>query len=126
MPSFSSPSASAPIFSATQILPHGPEDYFRPAHHSKDFSTGKEKPDPNSYFEPVAQALREPGPILVFGTGTGTSSEMDQFMARSKLHHPERVKRIVGALVVDEHHLTQGELLAKAREFYAHHHVSHV
>jgi len=102
-----------------QILPHAPEDYFRHAHNSKDFSRGKEKPDPNSFFEPVAQALQAAGQILILGTGTGTSSEMDQFVAWLKLHHLELAKRIIGSLVVDEHHLTEGQLLAKAREFYA-------
>jgi hypothetical protein len=107
-----------------QILPHEPEDYFRHAHNSRDFSRGREKPDPNSFFEPVAKALQAIGQILIFGTGTGTSSEMDQFIAWLKLHHPELAKRIIGALVVDEHHLTEDQLLAKAREFYANVQVS--
>ncbi len=102
-----------------RILPHDPEEYFRHAENSKEFSRGKEKPDPNSFFEPVAKALQTAGQILIFGTGTGTSSQMEQFMAWSKLHHPELARRIIGSLVVDEHHLTEGQLLAKAREFYA-------
>jgi hypothetical protein len=106
--------------SLQQILPHEPEDYFRHAHNSKDFSRGQEKPDPNSFFEPVARALHASGRILLFGTGTGTSSEMDQFSAWLKLHHPEVAGRIIGSVIVDEHHLTEGQLLAKAREFYAH------
>ena len=101
-----------------QILPHKPEDYFRHAHNSKDFSRGQEKPDPNSFFEPVARALQSAGRILIFGTGTGTSSEMDQFIAWLKVHDPEVAGRIIGSLVVDGHHLTEGQLLAKAREFY--------
>jgi len=44
---------------------------------------------------------------------------MDQFVAWLKLHHPKLAKRIIGSLVADEHHLTEGQLLAKAREFYA-------
>jgi hypothetical protein len=44
---------------------------------------------------------------------------MDQFVAWLKLHHPELAKRIIGSLVVDEPHLIDGQLLAKAREFYA-------
>ncbi len=107
-----------------QILPHKPEDYFRHAPHSKDFSRGQEKPDPNSFFEPVARALQIAGQILIFGAGTGTSSEMDQFVAWVKLHDPEMAKRIIGSLVVDGHHLTEGQLLAKAREFYAGTHKS--
>ena len=33
--------------------------------------------------------------------------------------HPEVAKRILGSLVVDEHHLTDAQLVAKAREIYA-------
>jgi hypothetical protein len=102
-----------------QILPHEPDDYFRHAHHSKDFSRGMEKPDPNSFFEPVADALQADGPILVFGAGTGMSSEMDQFIAWVKQHRPAVAARVIGTLVVDEHHLTTDQLLAKSREFYA-------
>ncbi len=101
-----------------RIVPHEPDDYFRHAHHSKDFSRGQEKPEPNSYFEPVTKALQAGGPILIFGTGTGMSNEMDQFVAWAKIHRPEWAKRIIGSVVVDEHHLTEGQLLAKAREFY--------
>ncbi len=111
--------------SPQQILPHEPDDYFRHAHNSKDFSRGQEKPDPNSFFEPVAQALHDTGAILIFGTGAGMSSEMDQFNEWLILHHPGVAGRIIGSLVVDEHHLTEGQLLAKAREFYAHHRMAH-
>ena len=102
-----------------QILPHDPEDYFRHAHNSKDFSRGQEKPEPNSFFEPVARALKDAGKILVFGSGKGTSSEMEQFIAWAKQHHHELAERIIGSQVVDENHLTEPQLLAKAREFYA-------
>jgi len=102
-----------------QILPHEPGRYFRHEHNSKDFSRGQEKPEPNSYFEPVAEALQVHGQILVFGSGTGASSEMDQFIAWVKVHRPEIGRRIIGSLVVDGHHLTADQLLAKAREFYS-------
>jgi len=101
-----------------QILPHEPEDYFRHAHNSKGFTRGQEKPEPNSFFEPVARALAGAGRILIFGTGTGMSNEMDQFVAWANDHHPELAERIIGSLVVDESHLTDGQLLAKARDFY--------
>src|ERR1019366_7469023 len=102
-----------------QILPHKPDEYFRHAHHSRDFSRGQEKPDPNSFFEPVAKALQVPGRILVFGSGKGTSSEMEEFIGWARMHHPDLAKRIIGSVVVDEHHLSEEQLLAKAREFYA-------
>ena len=102
-----------------KILPYQPKSHFRHAHNSIKTSKGQEKPDPNTFFEPVSKALQGTGQILVFGTGTGTSSEMEQFTAWLKHHHPESAKRIIGSVTVDEHHLTEGELLAKAREFYA-------
>jgi len=44
---------------------------------------------------------------------------MEQFIAWLKLHHPDQASHIIGSLVVDEHHLTDDQLLAKARDFYA-------
>jgi hypothetical protein len=102
-----------------RIMPHEPDEYFRHAHHSRDFSRGQEKPDPNSFFSPVAKALQAPGPILIFGTGTGTGSEMEQFSEWLKIHHADLAGRVIGCVTVDERHLTENELLARAREFYA-------
>ena len=101
------------------ILPHNPKEYFRHARDSEEVSRGKEKPDPNSFFEPVAKALQAAGQILIFGTGTGASSEMEQFITWAKVHRPDLAKRIIGARAVDEQHLTVDQLLAKARDFYA-------
>jgi len=102
-----------------RILPHEPEAHLRMAKDAKDFSRGKDRPDPNSFFKPVASALQAGGQILIFGTGTGTSSEMEQFIAWFKLNHPDQAKRIIGSMIVDEQHLTEDQLLAKARDFYA-------
>jgi hypothetical protein len=103
-----------------QIKPLKSAEHFRRGHESREFPSGKEKPAQNSFFEPVAQALKEASHILVFGAGTGTSSEMEQFSAWVKKHHPELARRISGLVVIDEGHATEPELLAKAREFYAH------
>ena len=102
-----------------KILPHQPGIYFHQERNSADSARGKEKPEPNTFFEPVAEALRGSGQIIVFGTGTGASSEMDQFILWLKTHHADLAKRIIGSLVVDEHHLTPDQLLGKARDFYA-------
>jgi hypothetical protein len=102
-----------------RVAPHEPEAFFRHAHNAKDFTRGREKPDPNSYFEPVARALSVGGRILIFGTGTGTASEMEQFVAWLGRHHPDIAKRVIGSQVVDENHMSDGQLLAKAREFHA-------
>jgi hypothetical protein len=101
------------------ILPHAPSEYFRHAHNSKDFSRGREKPDPNSFFGPVAEALKMGGPILIFGSGTGTSSEMDQLILWAKIHDRDMAARIIASVVVDEHHVTDGQLVARARKMFS-------
>jgi hypothetical protein len=102
-----------------RVLPHGGGEHFRHAQDSKTTSRGQEKPDPNTFFGPVAKALQPSGPILVFGSGTGTSSEMEQFATWARAHRPDVAQRIIGSITVDEHHLSEGQLLEKAREFYA-------
>lgn len=107
------------------ILPHEAKEYFHHARNSAEVSRGKEKPDPNSFFEPVAKAMDGAGQILIFGPGTGEGSEMEQFIAWLKTHRPDMAGRIVGSVAVDEHHLTTDELLAKARDFYANAALAH-
>ena len=101
-----------------EIVPHEPSEYFRHAHNSRDFSRGKERPDPNTFFEPIAKELMAGGKILIFGTGTGNSSEMEQFTGWLREHKPELSKRVLGTIVVDEKHETDGQLLEQARKFY--------
>jgi hypothetical protein len=55
-----------------KIMPHEPEAHMRLANDAKDFSHGKDKPAPNSFFKSVAGVLQAGGQILIFGTGTGT------------------------------------------------------
>jgi hypothetical protein len=102
-----------------QILPHEPDEFFRHAPNSKEFARGREKPDPNSFFEPIARALNGAGRILIFGGGKGTSSEMEQFVAWLRARSPDVAGRIASTRVIDEHHLTEGELLSEARAAYA-------
>ena len=102
-----------------QIRPHQTDAADSHIHHFNSFSRGQEKPAPQSFFEPVAEALKDAGRILVFGSGTGTGNEMDQFLAWLKRHHPELAPRIAGALKIDSPHPTDAQLLAKARDFCA-------
>jgi len=103
------------------ILPREPSEHVRHEKNSENVSSGAEKSDPNISFTPVAKALGEIGPILVFGSGTGKSSETDRFAAWLTSHHPKTAARIIGSVVVDGDYQTDGQLLAMAREFYARH-----
>jgi hypothetical protein len=101
-----------------RITPFDPHGYGRYLHSVTDDSNGQRKPERKSFYEEVAKSLQGAGQIVLFGTGTGASSAMEQLIANLKHHHADLARRIVGSVAVDEHHLTEGQLLARAREFY--------
>jgi hypothetical protein len=102
-----------------RITPYDPFGFGRDLHYNQDDSNGQRKPEQKSFYEAIAKTLRGAKQILLFGTGTGASSAMEQLLAELKRHHQDIAQRVIGSIAVDEHHLTEAQLLAKAREFYA-------
>jgi hypothetical protein len=102
-----------------RISPYDPHGHGRHLHSALEWTDGKRAPERKSYYEAVAKTLRGAGQVLLFGSGTGRSSAMDQLVADLKAHHPDVAGTIIGAVVVDAHHTTEDQLLARAREFYA-------
>jgi hypothetical protein len=101
-----------------RIAPYDPFGFGRDLHYNQDDSNGQRKPEQKSFYEAVAKTLRGAQQILLFGTGTGASSAMEQLLAELKRNHADIAVRVVGSKVVNEHHLTEDQLLAKAREFF--------
>ena len=102
-----------------RIVPYDPHGHGRHLHSAHEWTDGKSQPERKSFYEAVAKTLRGAGQVLLFGSGTGKSSAMDQLVADLKAHHADVSAAIVGAIVVDAHHTTENELLAQARKFYA-------
>ena len=102
-----------------RIAPYDPHGHGRHLHSAHEWTDGKRPPERKSYYEAVAKTLRGAEQVLVFGSGTGRSSAMEQLLADLKDYHPDVAGKIVGSVVVDAHHTTEDQLLAKAREFYA-------
>lgn len=102
-----------------RIVPYDPHGYGRHLHSANEWTDGKRLPERKSFYDAVARTLRGAGQVLLFGSGTGRSSAMDQLLADLESHHPDVAKAVVGSVVVDAHHTTENELLAQAREFYA-------
>ncbi len=101
------------------IHPHGDPEAQRHLHHVDDDANGQRKPEPKSFYDAVAKALTGAEKILVFGSATGASSAMEHLLADLKKHHPALSSRVIGSHVVDEQHMTDPQLLAEARAFYA-------
>ena len=107
-----------------RIVPYDPHGYGRHLHSAHEWTDGKRVPEKKSFYEAVANTLRDADQILLFGSGTGRSSAMEQLLIDLKELHPDLAKKIIGAVVVDAHHTTVDQLLAQAREFYAGSHGS--
>jgi hypothetical protein len=103
---------------AQRIIPYDREGSGRHLHYVRDDSNGQRKPEIKSYYEAVATTLQGADKILLFGSGTGASSAMDQLLAVFRRDHPTLADRVVGCVVVDEQHLSEDQLLAQARMFY--------
>ena len=102
-----------------RLASYDPHGHGRHLHSAHEWTDGKRPPERKSYYEAVAKTLRGAEQVLVFGSGTGRSSAMEQLLADLKDHHPDVAEKVIGSVVVDAHHTTEGQLLAKAREFYA-------
>jgi hypothetical protein len=102
-----------------RVTPYDPHGFGRYLHNVQDESNGQRKPERKTFYEAVARTLQGAQKILMFGSSTGASSAMGQLLAELHRNHPEIAHRVVGAVTVDEQHLSDGQLLAKAREFYA-------
>ena len=101
-----------------QIKPYNPFGYTTELRSSADDGNGKRSPERKSFYEAVARTLRPAKQVLLFGTGTGASSAMDHLVEELNHFHKDLAPKIVGTVKVDEHHLTDDQLLAKAREFF--------
>lgn len=101
-----------------RITPYDPFGFGRDLHYNQDDSNGQRKPEQKNFYEAVAKTLGNARRILLFGTGTGASSAMEQLLSDLKRLHKDLAERIVGTVAVDEHHLTDDQLLAKARELF--------
>jgi hypothetical protein len=101
-----------------RITPYDPFGFGRDLHYNQDDSNGQRKPEQKSFYEAVAKTLRGAKQILMFGTGTGASSAMEQLVLDLKKNHHDIAQRVIGTVAVDEHHLTENQLLAKARDLF--------
>ena len=100
------------------IVPYDPHGFGRHLRTEVPETDGKREPERKSFYEAIAATLRGAEKVLLFGSGTGKSNAMEQLIADLKHNHGDLAKHIVGSVVIDAHHLTEGQLLAKAREFF--------
>ena len=77
------------------------------------------RPELRSFYQDVAASLVGADSVLLFGGGTGASSAMEHLLTELRLHHPATAAKLIGVVVIDEHHTTEDQLLARARAAFA-------
>ena len=101
-----------------KIVPYDPHGFGQHVHNLHEHSHGQHHPVPNSFFEAISKTLQGANQILLFGTGSGGGSAMQELITFLHTHHKDLFEHVIGALTIDETHLTEGQILAKARDFY--------
>jgi len=101
------------------IKPHNSLGHKGHVHSKHDFRDHVEKPNHKEYFEAITSRLKDAEKILIFGDGEGSSNTMDLYVTWLTEHNKPLLRRILAAVKVDQSHMTEGQLLARAREIYA-------
>jgi hypothetical protein len=102
----------------TSVLPADPHGTRRTMHHKADNPTGWYGEPDRRWYADIASALAPARQILLIGNGVGHSDVTTQFKAFLAEHNPEISDRVDGTIDTDEEDLTEGQVLALAREFY--------
>ena len=100
-----------------KLVPYDPHGYGKHLRAKVPETSGRREPESKSFYEAVATTLRGAERILIFGTGTGESNAMDHLVTYLRHDHADLANHVVGTVVIDENHTTEGQILAKAREF---------
>jgi hypothetical protein len=101
------------------LVPYDRGGAGRHLHQVEGDASGQRKPENKAFYASILQSIKVADQILIFGSGTGASSAMEHLIEELNQHFPEVRKRVVGSIVVDETHLSEDQLLARARDFYA-------
>jgi hypothetical protein len=101
-----------------RIIPFHPQGNGRHLRSIEDDSNSQCQPARAGFYEAVARSLEGAGKILLFGTGSGASGYLEQLLVELQRQDADVALHVVGSVAVDERHLTEDQLLAKARAFY--------
>ena len=102
-----------------RIVPFDPHGSGRHLREVDEGASGQRRPELKSFYEAIAKTLNGAEKILIFGSATGASSAMEHLLAELQQHHPAIAKCVIGTVVVNEQHMSDDQLLAEARSFYA-------
>lgn len=98
--------------------PHGEQRHVRSA--QADHMHHKRFDDP-AFFGAIADAIAGAGSVLLMGHGKGKANAMLSFVQYLERKRPDIARKVDGAVDHDLEAMTDGQVLAAAREWHDHH-----
>ena len=102
------------------LKPYDPHHFLHHLHHRDEKrEEGQRAPEDLTFYDRIAEALRDAGRIVLLSHGTGLSNASQILADRLKKHHPNVYARIVRQADVNTSAMTEGEIIAYARQALA-------
>jgi len=99
------------------IRPYDPHHFLHHLHHRNELrERGQRAPEDLTYYDRIAESLRDADRIVLLCHGTGLSNASQVLSEQLKTYHPGIYARIVRQAEVNTSAMTQGEILAYARQ----------
>jgi hypothetical protein len=105
---------------ADTIAPYDPHHFLHHLHHRDETREhGQRPPEDLTFYDRIAEALRDVDRIVLLSHGTGLSDAANVLTERLKKHHPDIYARIVRQAEVNTSAMTEAEILAYGRQALA-------
>jgi hypothetical protein len=99
------------------VRPYDPHHFLHHLHHrDEEREQGQRAPEDLTFYDRIAEALREADRIVLLSHGTGLSNASQILAERLKNQHPDVYARIVRQAEVNTSAMTEAEVLAYARQ----------
>jgi hypothetical protein len=98
------------------VRPYDPHHFLHHLHHRDELRERGQRPAEDlTFYDRIAEALRETGRIILLCHGKGVGNAGDFFTERLKKHHSDIYARVVLQARVDTSAMTEPQILAYAR-----------
>jgi hypothetical protein len=105
---------------AETVRPYDPHHFLHHLHHRDELREhGQRPPEDLTFYDRIAEALREADRIVLLCHGTGLSNASQILSERLKKYHPGIYARIVRQAEVNTSAMTEAEILAYPRQALA-------
>lgn len=99
------------------VSPYDPHHFLHHLHHRDELREhGQRPPEDLTFYDKIAEALREANRVVLLSHGTGVSNASLILSERLKQHHPGVYARIVRQADVNTSAMTEPEIIAYARK----------